>query len=84
MALNVAVNEIDAHVQTFADAAHLQMAVLMLAQVKAFRRVLDAAGPMNRGRRHKVMNMAVQDFRAKLTQYAVDRVQAAPAADTDS
>lgn len=51
------------------------MAVLMLTHVLAFRRVIEQAGPMNRGRRHKVMSMAVRDFESRLKEYGVDSVK---------
>jgi hypothetical protein len=48
------------------------MAVLALAQVKAFRRVLANRRITNRGLRHKLMKMALKDIESKLSRFAVN------------
>lgn len=73
--LNAAVADLDKRVQECSNDPSIQMAVLMLTHVLAFRRVIEQAGPMNRGRRHKVMSMAVRDFESRLKEYGVDSVK---------
>ncbi len=69
MVLNAALVELDSKVQEYTDDPAMQMGVLMLAQIKAFRRVLSANNVSNRGKRHKLVSLATKDFESKLRLY---------------
>ena len=72
IALNAAVSELDVTVQNQVGKPELQIAVLSLAIVKAFRRVCKEHNITHRGRRHRVAKKLVNDFADKLSRYGVD------------
>lgn len=80
IALNASLQSIDDAVKLTTATPEMQMGILMMAQVLAFRRVLTKAG-RNRGMRHRLLKLATRDFESKLRQFALDHEEpATPAA----
>lgn len=70
LALNAALQSVDTLITCVSNEAEVQMGVLMMAQILAFRRLLEQKHVTNSGKRHRLVKMALRDFESKLSQHA--------------
>lgn len=66
---NVKLRTIDDAVTALGATPEIQIGVLQMALVLAFRRFLDAKGITDRGRRMKLIKFGVAEYEAKLRQF---------------
>ena len=68
---NECLARIDRDVQATVPDIGIQMGVIMMAQVLAFRRLLNYHGVTGRGQRLKLVKAAVAEFDQRLREYSV-------------
>jgi len=70
--LNSAMHAADTMLQQFDLSPEEQIGVLFMVHVLALRRLLERNKITDRGRRYRIIKMAVAEFGAKLRTYAVN------------
>jgi|SRR5665213_3383093 len=71
LALSFAVANVDKLVIDANEDPTIQMGILMLAQAKAFARIMTKIGVTDRAGKHRMLKLAIQDFDSKIRKFGM-------------